>query len=197
MGLATIVGVIEAEAEAEARRILAAAEDESSTLVAGAEASARQRTAGALARAGPGLEAEHARAVNAAQVRLIERRTELVAAETEAVFTAAEARLRAIASGVEPDRWRRALCRLAEEAAALAGPGATIEAPAAVRAAIVPVLEAAGARPVCPPDRAAPVGIRACSTDGRIEVDATLDARLGRARVRLAEAVAGALGSEA
>lgn len=196
MGLATIVRVIEAEADAEARRIVAAAEEESSALVAGAEASARQRIADALARAAPDLKAEHARAVNAAQLRLLERRTELIAAETEAVFAAAEARLRAIASGGEPDRWERALCRLADEAAALAGPGATIEFPAAAKSAIVPVLEAAGARPSCLPDRTAPMGIRARSADGRIEVDATLDARLGRARVRLAEAVAGALGRE-
>jgi len=196
-----MVRIIAEEAETEASAIVAAARVRADGLVGEARAAAAARLAAARARAEPAIRAEAVRRVNAARLRLLERRAELVAGRTAAVFRAAEERLTALAEGAEPERWRAAIGRLAAEAIALAGPGAEVHVRAADACWVVAAAEAAGARVAGPgPDVTAgevPPGVVVRSADGRIEVDATLRARLDRARQRLAETVASRLGPDA
>src|SRR3990172_3052600 len=135
MSVEAILEQIEAEAAAEATPPLA-----------------RARAPAACGRAEPAIRAEATRMVNAARLRLLERRAELGAAWVEAVFADAAARLEAVAGGAAQPRRARAPGRLGEG------------------------------------------GVVARSSDGRIEVDATIAARLERARARLAEPVARILG---
>jgi len=172
MSIEAILGQIEAEAAAEAARRLAGARERAAQLVAEAEERSRAQVAAACGRAEPAIRAEATRMVNAARLRLLERRAELGAAWVEAVFADAAARLEAVAGGADEPRWARALERLVEEATALAGPDAIVTAGSGDGAA----------------------GVVARSSDGRIEVDATIAARLERARARLAEPVARILG---
>lgn len=201
MSVEALVRIIAEEAETEAAAIVAAARVRADGLVGEARAAADARLAVARARAEPAIRAEAVRRVNAARLRLLERRAELVAGRTAAVFRAAEERLTALAEGAEPERWRTAIGRLAAEAIALAGPGAQVQVRAADAGWVAAAAEAAGARVVGPgPDVIAgemPPGVVVQSADGRIEVDATLRARLDRARYRLAETVATRLGPDA
>ena len=195
-----MVRIIAEEAETEAAAIVAAARVRADGLVGEARAAADARLAVARARAEPAIRAEAVRRVNAARLRLLERRAELVAGRTAAVFQRAGERLAEIADGAEPERWRAALGPLAAEAIALAGPGAEVNVRAADAGWVAATVEAAGARLVAfGPDPAAgqvPPGVVVRSADGRIEVDATLPARLERARHRLAETVAARLGPD-
>lgn len=196
-----MVRIIAEEAEAEAAAIVAAARVRADGLLGEARADADARLTAARARAEPAIRAETVRRVNAARLRLLERRAELVAGRTAAVFQRAGERLAEIADGAEPERWRAALGRLAAEAIELAGPGAEVNVRAADAGWVAATVEAAGARLVAlGPDPAAgavPPGVVVRSSDGRIEVDATLPARLERARHRLAETVAVRLGPNA
>ena len=124
---------------------------------------------------------------------LRERRAELSLDTTTAVHAAARARLDAIAGGAEPDRWASALGRLLEEALELAGPGATVRVRDCDAGIVAACVEAAGGRLECSPDDS-PAGVVARSSDGRIEVDATIPVRLDRAHARLAEWLARQLG---
>lgn len=193
-----MVRIIAEEADTEAAAIVAAARVRADGLVGEARAAADARLAAALARAEPAIRAEAVRRVNAARLRLLERRAELIAGRTAAVFQLAGERLAEIADGAQPERWRAALGRLAAEAIELAGPGAEVDVRVADAGSIAATVEAAGARLVAlGPDRAAGAanpGVVVRSSDGRIEVDATLPARLERARHRLAETVAARLG---
>src|SRR3970282_885526 len=111
-------------------------------------------------------------ATKTAGPRRREGRAALGAAWVEAVFADAAARLEDVAGGADESRWARALERLVEEATALAGPDAIVTAGSGDGAA----------------------GVVARSSDGRIEVDATIAARLERARARLGEPGARILG---
>jgi len=172
MSVEAILEQIEADAAAEAAGRLAEARERAVQLIAEAEERSRATVAAACERAEPAIRAEATRMVNAARLRLLERRAELGAAWVEAVFAGAAERLEAVAGGADPARWARALDRLIAEATALAGPDA-----------IVTVESGAGSP-----------GVVARSSDGRVEVDATIAARLDRARTRLAEPVARILG---
>jgi vacuolar-type H+-ATPase subunit E/Vma4 len=188
-----MVQLVADEAEAEAAAIVASAREDAARTLAAAEAAAGSRLAAAHALAEPVVRGEGVRLVNAARLRLLERRAERAADQSAAVFAAASERLARIAGGAEPERWRHALGRLVGEALQPAGPGAEIELRAADCEAVAEAATAVGAR-VIPLGPDAPAGPRVRSADGRIEIDATLDARLARARLRLAERVAARLG---
>lgn len=196
MSVEAMVRLIAEEAEVEAAAIVAAAQDDAARIVAAARKAADARVAAARALSVPGVRGEGTRLVNAARLRLLERRAERAAERSAAVFEAASERLTRIADGAEPERWQQALGRLAGEALELAGSGAEIQLRANDRGAVAEAVAAVAAR-VIPLGADAPAGLVVRSTDGRIEVDATLEARLGRARLRLAERVAERLGPEA
>lgn len=195
MSVEAMVRLIADEAETEAAAIVAAARDDAARILAAAQEAAETRVAAARALAVPGVRGEGTRLVNAARLRLLERRAEQAAERSAAVFDGASERLTRIADGAEPDRWQRALGRLACEALELAGSGGEIRLRANDRGAVAEAAAAAGVT-VIPLGTDAPPGLVVRSADGRIEVDATLEARLGRARLRLAERVAGRLGPE-
>ena len=172
MGIEAILAQIEAESAAEAARCAADAHERAAAVVAEAEELVRAQVAAVCASTEPEVRAEATRTVNAARLRLLERRAELGASWLDAVFAEAEGRLAAISGGADATRWARALARLSEEASTLAGPGAVVSTG----------------------DGDGDAGAIARSADGRVEVDATIAARLERARVRLAEPVARILG---
>jgi len=192
MTTAAIVADIERETAAEIERLLADADRRAAETVAVARTELRQAVEAACARAEPAARLDAARRVNAARLRLLDRRADLATARSEAVFAAAGRRLDAIARGADPNRWAAALDRLLDEASALAGPGANV----VVRSTDLPRVaqRVAAARAVGAGGDDAGPGVRVTSADGRIEVDATVASRLERARVRLAEAVAAGLG---
>ncbi len=194
MSVETIVRVIETEAAEEAGRIVVAARERARALIDEAEAAAEARVRQACERAEPGYRAEAMRLVNAARLRLLESRAEETAGLVEAVFRAAEERLNAIASDPAAERWRRALEHLTEEAVELAGPGAVLRVRPVDVTTARPIVERLGCRLENTPESALAPGVLARSVDGRLEVDATLLARLARARVVLAEPVARRLG---
>lgn len=194
MGVETILALIEHETDAEVDRLLAAARAGADVRVRAAEAAAEATIAEACARAEPRLASDAHRRVNAARLRLMERRAAVAAARVDAAFGLAERRLTAIADGADPERWQAALDRLTREAIAFAGPDAAVEVRDRDAAAIEPSVAALAARLVPTPD--APAGVVVRSDDRRLEVDATLSVRLARARAAQAEAVAGALGLE-
>lgn len=194
MGVETMIQAIEAEAAAEAERLLADADGRASAIVAGAHAALEARVALACARIEPAARAEAARSVNSVRLRLLERRAEIAAARTEAAFEAAAAQLVTISSGGDPERWTRALGLLLADTLPLVGPGATV----LCRAADAAVLAGQpGEGFSVEVDDALQPGILARSADGGVEVDATVPTRLLRARTTLAEAVAAQLGLEA
>jgi len=192
MSLAAILRAVEAEAAAEAEATLSSAREQAERLVADAQAAADARVAEALSAAEPGFAAEAVRVVNVARLRLLRRRAELGTASFEAAWQEARQRLDRLAA-MDGMRWRSALRRITTEALEMAGPGASVALPSVE----VPLVEALAAErhatlEALPAD--APPGPVVRSADGRIEIDATLPTRLGRARVMLAEDVAGALG---
>jgi hypothetical protein len=75
----------------------------------------------------------------------------------------------------------------------MVGPGASVALPG-VEAPLVEALVAERRATLQALPAGAPPGPMVRSADGRIEVDATLPTRMGRARVMLAEDVAAALG---
>lgn len=192
MTTAAIVADIERETASEVARLLSDADGRAAEIVATARAELRLAVERARARADPLLSQEAARRVNAARLRLLERRADLATARCDAAFAAAARRLEAIAGDADPDRWATALGRLTDEALALTGPGAIV----VVRPSDLPLVErrvgAAGA--IARATKRADAGVVARSADGRIEVDAAVAGRLERARARLADAVASELG---
>ena len=195
MGVETILALIEHETDAEVDRLLAAARADADARVRAAEAAAEATIAEACARAEPRLASDAHRRVNAARLRLMERRAAVAAARVDAAFGLAERRLTAIADGTDPERWQAALDRLTREAIAFAGTDAAVEVRDRDAAAIASAAAALAARLVLTPDDA-PAGVVVRSDDRRLEVDATLSVRLARARTAQAEAVALALGLE-
>jgi vacuolar-type H+-ATPase subunit E/Vma4 len=195
MSVEAIVRVIEAESAEEADRILADARERATTLVRDAQAAADARVRTARERAEPSHRAEAMRLVNAARLRLLERRAEHSAAVVAAAFGEAEARLDAIAGDPSGERWRHALARLIDEAVGLVGPGAVIRVRPADAPVAGPIARGLGARLDEDGSPETPPGIIAWAADGLIDVDATLPSRLGRARTRLAESVARLLGA--
>jgi V/A-type H+-transporting ATPase subunit E len=192
MTTAAIVADIERETASEVARILADAEARAAALVDAARTDLRSAVDAARARAEPAARLDAARRINAARLRLLDRRADLATARSEAVFDAAGRRIEAIAGGADPDRWAAALVRLVGESLDQAGPGATVVVRPADLALVAGWASTADVRVTADDDAAA--GVRMVSADGRIEIDATLSARLDRARVRLAEAVATRLG---
>lgn len=192
MSLAAILRAIEAEAAAEAEATLAAAREQAGRLVAEAQAAADARVAEALGAAEPGFAAEAVRVVNVARLRLLRRRAELGTAAFEAAWQEARRRLDRLAA-TDSERWRSALRRITTEALEMAGPGASVALPG-VEAPLVEALVAERRATLQALPAGAPPGPMVRSADGRIEVDATLPTRMGRARVMLAEDVAAALG---
>ena len=191
MSVEEIVRVVEASARAEAEDIVATARASATALVAGAEAAADARVREACERAEPGYRAEAMRLVNAARLRQLERRAARSASLVDAVTETAAARLAAIVAEPDGARWSAALDRLMEETAGMIGPGGVL----AVRPADADTARSMAARLGCRLEVSAPApGVLGRSADGRVEVDATLQARLGRARVHLAEPVARLLG---
>ena len=194
MSVEAIIRVIETETTGEVDRILAAARERAAALVGEAEAAAQARVRLALERAEPGYRAEAMRLVNAARLRLLERRAEEAAVLVDGVFRAADERLAAIAADPASQRWQEGLDRLLEEAVRLAGQDAVVRTRGDDCPAVARFAERLGGRVEIVADPAMASGILARSADGRIDVDATLPCRLARARAALAEPVARGLG---
>jgi vacuolar-type H+-ATPase subunit E/Vma4 len=206
MSVEEIVRVVESNAQAEAEAIVATARTSAATLVAAAEAAAEARVREACERAEPGYRAEAMRLVNTARLRLLEQRAARSASLVDAVSEAAAARLAIIAAEPGGARWPSALARLMDETAGLIGPGGVLVVRAVDAAAARPTATRLGCRlevmgagvdagQGAPGAVSAPApGVLGRSADGRVEVDATLPARLERARVLLAEPVARLLG---
>ncbi|MEX1173420.1 MAG: V-type ATP synthase subunit E family protein [Chloroflexota bacterium] len=202
MGVDAIVRLIEAEAAAEAERIIATARDQAAGLVDAAEASVVARVREAGERAEPTYRAEAMRLVNAARLRSLERRAAQAASLVDEVMAGAQQRLAAIVAE-RGDRWRSALDRLIAETVKLVGSDAEI----LVRGADVEIARPTVERLGCrigeieidgPGDRdGLSAGVVGRSADDRIEVDATLAARLERARTNLSEPIARLLGVRA
>lgn len=190
MGVEAMLRLIERESTEEAIRLAADAEARARSIVEKAEASVAASVEAAVERAEPALRAEEVHAVNAARLRLLERRAALAAERVGVVFDAAAARLAALADGSDGERWRRAVGALARESLAGMDADACVLIRQRDAAAVADAAAGAGARvePLDGPD--APAGLVVRSGDGRLEVDATLPVRLERARVRLAESVA-------
>jgi vacuolar-type H+-ATPase subunit E/Vma4 len=193
MSVADIIGAIEAETAVEIERRLGEAQLRADQVVEQARTDVRARVEAAVARAEPAIRAEAARRTNAARLRLRERRAEVALTRTTAIHAAARAQLAAIAGGAEPERWAGSLHGLLEEALALVGPEATVQVRVRDAGFVAACVQAAGGR-LEPLADDAPAGVVARSSDGRIEVDATIQVRLDRAHVRLAEWLAGQLG---
>lgn len=202
MSVDALVGAIRAEAAAEAERLLADARATAAARTAAAEAAAARQVAEALAEAEPAILGAETRALNEARLNLAARRTARLAARVEAAFALAERRLEAMAAGgaapseppaAAPGRWDAAIARLAEEAAAVTGPGELRVRPRDLGAldAVAGRLAAASVRTGTDPEM--PPGVRARSADGRLVVDATIPVRLARARSALQPGVAALL----
>jgi vacuolar-type H+-ATPase subunit E/Vma4 len=195
MSVEAMVRLIAEEAATEAAAIVAAAQADAASLVAEAQRAVDARVAAARATAEPAIRGEGIRMVNAARLRLLEDRAERTAERSAGVFAEAGRRLTAIVDGGDPDRWRRALERLTLEGVELVGPGAEVRVRSADRDALTALAASRGARlTTLGPD--APPGPLVRSADGRLEVDATLPARVRRAELRLAETVAVLLAGE-
>lgn len=193
MSSTEIAREVERETAAELEGLLSAAESQATSVIEAARAAVRARVQAAIAREEPTLRAEAGRRVNAARSRLGQRRVEVALARTEAVHAAARDRLEAIAHRADDGRWSAALGHLTREALDLAGPDATIRVRQRDAEVVRAVVEARGGSLEIAADDA-PAGVVARASDGRMEVDATIPVRLGRARVRLAETVAAQLG---
>lgn len=196
MSVQRLVQAIEAEAEAEGGAILDRAAAEAVAIVEVARQRAAERVAAARAAAGQAARSDAARRVNALRLRKVGARAEVLAEAVEGVFRAAGEEATAIADGGDTERWARALGRLVDEAIAVAGPQATSAVRTIDAAAVRGAAAAAGARLEIVVDPALPAGLVTRSTDGRVEVDATLPVRLARAREQLAGEVAVLLGAD-
>ncbi len=189
MGVEGIIAIIEREADQEAKRIVADAERQAGEMIAGAEAEVQAQVEAAIERLGPEIRAASQRRINAVRLRILEDRARGDAARLTAVFDAAEEQVTAIAGGAEPARWSSALSALCVESLRSIGEGASVK----VRARDIDVVSSVAATwhadVMALPDGDEP-GLVVSSSDGRIEVDARLSVRLGRARSLLAEAVA-------
>ncbi len=197
MGVEAIVRVIEAEAEAEARRLVEEARRAAEERVARAEAAVEAAVAAAAERLEGELRTELVRAVNAARRRRLEAEARALTDAVETVIERARAELGAVAAAADPpsrDRWRAALRRWLEAALAVTGTPATVRARPADAALLAesPIPGAGAVELVVDPDL--PPGCRVAGPEGRVEVEATLPVRLARAEERCAEAVARALG---
>jgi vacuolar-type H+-ATPase subunit E/Vma4 len=193
MSVTDIIAGIERETAAKIDRRLAEADATAEAILDQARAGVRARVEDAVVRAEPAIRAATARRTNAARARLQERRDQLTLGRATAVHDAARAQLDAIAAGGDPERWARSLRCLLDEALELVGRQAVVrvrDRDASLIAARVREADASLER--LPDD--APAGIVAVSSDGRLEVDATLECRLRRARAGLAESVARQLG---
>jgi vacuolar-type H+-ATPase subunit E/Vma4 len=193
MGVEEIVQLIEREAAEEAVRLVADADARAATLLEEAEVAARAQVAAACERGEPAIRAEAMRRVNAARLRLLEHRAIAAARRIDAVITTADERLRAIAEGADRRRWAAALERLAIEALEAIGPGAIVRVRVADAPLVAGTVAAGGGRLEPLDGPGVPPGLQATDPAMRIEVDATLAARLGRARTRLAEDMGRAL----
>jgi vacuolar-type H+-ATPase subunit E/Vma4 len=189
MSVEAMVGLIERESAEEAARLIADASAKARSIEEAAAANARAQVDAALERAEPALRAEEQRAVNAARLRLLERRAEIVAERVGAVFDAAAVRLAAIADGADPERWGRAIAALATDALVHVGHGATILVRAPDAAALDELVRSESAAVEAVDGMSGPAGLVVRSADGRLEVDALVATRLDRARTRLAEPV--------
>jgi vacuolar-type H+-ATPase subunit E/Vma4 len=194
MGVQEIVAMIAREADEEAARLVADARTRAATLCEEAESTAQADVRTACDRAEPGIAAAATRRVNAARLRLLERRSAIEASRIEAVMTAAGSTLHEIADGADPSRWKAALERLAIDALETIGPGALIRVRASDATLLATVVATRAGRLEPLTDQAAPAGLWAIAPDQRITVDSTLAARLGRARIRLAEEIGRVLG---
>jgi vacuolar-type H+-ATPase subunit E/Vma4 len=194
MSVEAIVRAVEAAAAAEAEGIVAGARADAAAAVSTAQSAADAAIRAACDRAEPRFRAEAMRRVNAARLRLLERRAVRSAELVEAAAAAARVRLDAIAADPGGRRWIGALERLLEETAGLVGAGGML----GVRRADAVAARSIAARLGCRLEAAdiAP-GVVGRSADGRIEVDATVAVRLEHARIRLAEPVAHLLGVDA
>ena len=195
MSVARLVQAIEAEAEAEAEAIVGRAAAEAEAIVDAARRRAAEQVAAARGAAERAARAEVARRLNTLRLRNVAARAEVLAAAVDDVFRAAGEEVAAIADGGDPERWERALRRLVDEAVAVAGPQATSAVRPSDAGAVRAAVETAGARLQVVVDPVLPAGLVTRSADGRIEVDATLPVRLGRAREQLAGEVAILLGA--
>ena len=195
MSVEKIIQLIEREAEDEATKIVADAEAAVRESVAVAQADVEARIADALERVGPELRAASQRRINAVRLRILEERARDDAARLTAVFDAAEAHLDDIAAGADEQRWWAALEQLCSDTLASVGEGASV----AIRSQDVPAIADATRRwdaHVMPLDGATRAGLVTSSPDGRIEVDASLEVRVERARSLTAESVARMLAIE-
>jgi vacuolar-type H+-ATPase subunit E/Vma4 len=177
------------EARREAEAVLAAADARAMAIVEEARGLVAARLASALEAAEAEAHADAARLVNRARLRLVHRRAELAARRLDEAFDEARRRLEAIAAGGDPPRWARALAALASDGCERVGGAVVIEVRPCDLALLDPpppgVAQVLGTLPVA--------GVRVRSVDGRDEIDATLDGRLARARLTLADQVATAL----
>jgi vacuolar-type H+-ATPase subunit E/Vma4 len=194
MTIAAIVARIVEESTAEASAILHEADTRAASLVQGARDELRMRVQAALERGEPARQAEGIRRVNAARMRSLEQRATGIARRTDLAFAEAAGELDRIATGADPERWAVALRRLVDEALSHVGDRAVVRVRAADAAAIAETVAGAGARLELAAATELAPGVVVRSADGRLEVDATVPARLERARSRLAERVARALG---
>jgi len=192
MGVQTIIGLIEREAEEEAAGIVAAAEQASAVLVADAEVSVAARVTEALDRHGTEIRAESQRRINTVRLRVLEDRARLDAERLGSVFEAAEIRARGIADGDDVPRWSVALATLGEDALESVGRGAILSVRSHDAGSLADLAADRGAQ-IEKADAEAPAGVVVTSADGRIRIDASLPVRLERARMLLAENVAAAL----
>ena len=193
MSIEAMAQAIEADAAAEAAAVIERARAEARAIVERAEAQEAERLAEIRAREEPAARAEAVRGVNAARLRLLERRASLLAERVNAAYATAETRLEALAAGSDPDRWTACLERLAVEGLGLAGAEAVISA-RETDAVVLRALAARGAfdAEVRVDDDLGP-GLLVRTTGGGVEIDATIAARLAAARGRLADAVAARL----
>ncbi len=199
-GADEVLRSVEDEARREVQATLTDADRAAAVIVAEARRSVERRVAAARDAADAAARTEAARMVNEVRLRLVHRRAEIAARRVDEVFAAAERRLGEIASGPDRARWTRALHALAREAGDHAGPGALIE----VRASDAELLRgpaqgrgtAGGGTEAAIRGDLAEAGLRLIAADGHAVVDATLAARLARARTALAAEVAATLGLE-
>ncbi len=197
MGVEAIVRAIEAEAEAEARRLVEAAHRDADAAVERARAATEAAAAAAAERLEVELRAELVRAVNAARRRRLEAEATALVAALGVVVEAARAELVATIDGADParrERWCRALRRWVEEAVAVTGtPARVVVRPADLACLTDPTAHLPDGIELLA-DPSLPAGCRVTGGDGRVEVEATLPVRLARAEAACAEAVARALG---
>jgi vacuolar-type H+-ATPase subunit E/Vma4 len=191
-----LVEAIVADAEAEASAMLERAGQEAREIVEAARRHALERVVTARTAAAQAAQAEAAATLNALRLRVVGTHAATLSDWLERVFAAAVNEATAIGDGGDPGRWERALRRLVDEAAALAGPRARCAVRPVDAAAVRAVVDAAGVPLEVAVEPGLPPGLLARSADGRVEVDATLPVRASRAREQLAGHVALLLGAD-